>query len=187
MNGFESKARGIAPYAVVLALAGYLYYRAGRIESPGDQALGPALWPKTVLALAILTCVLAIAARLFAARPSRAAARAHPPAGGEADEGEAVEAHSPPGGYYPWIGIGLTIMYVALFPQLGYFLATILFVTAFIHFGNHRRPATAAIVGVAASFAFMFIFMRVVYVSLPVGVNPFVDVSMFVMRLLGIR
>ena len=63
----------------------------------------------------------------------------------------------------------------------------ILFVAAFVYTGNFRRPFIAACVGVAASTGFMFLFMRVVYVSLPIGIEPFASVSTTLMRLMGVK
>ncbi len=37
------------------------------------------------------------------------------------------------------------------------------------------------------SLAFVFVFMKIVYVSLPLGVEPFSQVSLLLMRLMGIR
>ncbi len=91
------------------------------------------------------------------------------------------------GPFVPWIGIVLTVAYVSALPWLGYFVATLLYVTAFVYFGNYRRASVAAGVGIVASAAFMFLFMRVVYVSLPIGVGPFAQVSTLLMRAMGVK
>jgi putative tricarboxylic transport membrane protein len=37
------------------------------------------------------------------------------------------------------------------------------------------------------ALAFMFVFMKVVYLSLPIGRPPFAEVSLALMQLMGIR
>jgi putative tricarboxylic transport membrane protein len=187
MRGSGPKGRSVMPYLVVLLFSGFLYYRAQGIASIDSVRLGPAFWPKTVLALSILTCAIAIANRLFMSVSRRAAAGIGGSVELERGPSGGSEVHPRMTRYYPLIGIGLTVAYISVFARLGYFLSTIIYVTAFIYFGNFRRLWIAALIGVLASFVFMFIFMRVVYVSLPVGSGPFLDVSMFVMGLLGIR
>ena len=87
----------------------------------------------------------------------------------------------------PWVGIGITAAYVFAFPWIGYPLATFVYVAAFVYLGNYRRPLRAACVGIVASLGFMFLFMRIVYVSLPIGVEPFAQVSTLLMRAMGIK
>ncbi|HJU23557.1 MAG TPA: tripartite tricarboxylate transporter TctB family protein [Casimicrobiaceae bacterium] len=176
---------GIGPYLVVLAVSAGLFYASLGIASAGDSRLGADLWPKTILVLAIITCVFEIARRtLFAGRYGKS------DAGNEAPllpPGDAVEPQSPANRFVPWIGIALTTAYVVAFPLLGYFLATLIYVVAFVYFGNYRRPLRALAIGVVASVAFMLLFMRVVYVSLPIGVEPFAHVSTLLMGIMGIK
>jgi len=53
--------------------------------------------------------------------------------------------------------------------------------------GGFRRPVAVAVASVVGSLAFMFVFMKVVYVSLPLGHEPFSQVTFLLMRLMGIR
>jgi len=46
---------------------------------------------------------------------------------------------------------------------------------------------TIAVCSVAGGLIFMFTFMKIVYVSLPLGVEPFSRVSLALMGLMGIR
>ena len=177
--------RGSGPYLVVLAVSAGLFYVSLGIASTGDSRLGAGLWPKTILVLAIITCVFEIARRtLFGSRYGKSVPNNNPSL---LPQGDVVEPQSPANRFVPWIGIGLTTAYVVAFPLLGYFLATLLYVIAFVYFGNYRRPLRALAVGITASVAFMLLFMRAVYVSLPIGVEPFAHVSTFLMRIMGIR
>jgi putative tricarboxylic transport membrane protein len=181
---------GIVPYVVILLISCFLYYQAGLITSAGEGRLGADFWPKSILVVAMLTCLWEIARKIGvgARRDSRPSATAvtsadtalMPPGRHMDDEPEV-------GPFVPWIGIGLTVAYVLSMPSLGYFLASCLFVTAFVYTGNFRKPLVAAYVGIAASLSFLFLFMRVVYVSLPLGVEPFSYLSTFIVRVMGVK
>ena len=60
------RIRKQVPYLVVLLIAGFLYYRATQIDfvAPGER-IGPDVWPKAILLLAMLTCAYEIAKNLF--------------------------------------------------------------------------------------------------------------------------
>lgn len=177
--------KGSGPYLVVLAVSAGLFYVSLGIASAGDSRLGADLWPKTILVLAIITCVFEIVRRtLFGSRYGKSDANHD---ASLLPQGDVVEPQSTSNRFVPWIGIALTTAYVVAFPLLGYFLATLLYVVAFIYFGNYRRPLRALAVGVTASVAFMLLFMRAVYVSLPIGIEPFAHVSTFLMRIMGIK
>jgi putative tricarboxylic transport membrane protein len=53
--------------------------------------------------------------------------------------------------------------------------------------GHYRRWRVIGIASVAGSLAFVFVFMKIVYVSLPLGVGPFRHVSTGIMAALGIH
>lgn len=174
----------VGPYFVALVISCALYYYALQIAPAAEGQLGADLWPKTILILAIVTCIWEIGRSLLV--PSNRSAAPADEAASTPDEDGPHNAHelTP---LTPWVGIALTAAYVFAFPWIGYPLATFLYVAAFVFFGNYRRPLMAMCVGVAASLGFMFLFMRVVYVSLPIGVEPFAQVSTLFMRAMGIK
>ena len=84
-------------------------------------------------------------------------------------------------------GIALTAGYVWIIQKLGFFLATAPYVAAFIALGGYRRWAVNAAVSVIGTLAIMFFFMKLVYVSLPLGDEPFAQVTFFLMKMMAIR
>lgn len=180
----------ILPYAVVGAGAGYLYHVAAGIQYHHRAGtLGPDFWPKLILGLIIATCLYQMAkVVIFGARGS---------ASGVLDEmvEESTKAHGDAG---PVVGperhlfvllggIALTAAYVWIIAQLGFFLATAPYVAAFIALGGYRRWGVNAAVSLIGTLAMMFFFMKLVYVSLPLGQEPFAQVTFFLMRVMGIR
>jgi len=84
-------------------------------------------------------------------------------------------------------GIGLTVLYVWALQHLGFVLATAPYLVAFIALGGYRRWAVNVAVSAAGTLAMMFFFMKVVYISLPLGREPFAQVMIGLMQAMGIR
>ena len=170
----------VLPYAALLAGAGFLFERSASFAALGRPGqLGPDFWPRAVLVLLMVTCALEIARLLIAAPRVRDA--------DAKSKREEEEAQMP---RYPMLlggGIALTILYVPGMQVVGFFIATVLYLAAFMWVGRYRRPGVIAVTSVVGSLAFVFVFMKVVYVSLPLGVGPFQWVSTRLMSLLGIH
>jgi len=178
-----STLKALAPYAVLFAGAAYLYRDAGAFASaarPGQ--LGPDFWPRAVLVLLMLVCACEVVRRALFERAPRDASATSPSAEHAADP-DITER-------YPWrlaAGIGLTIAYVLALDWLGFFVATALYLALFMVVGRYPRKRVIAITSVAGSLAFVFVFMKIVYVSLPLGAGPFRTFSTWILAMLGIR
>ncbi len=183
------RALRLAPYAIVLALAAYLLHRAGQIDylAPAGR-IGPDFWPKLILGLMIAVCVYEIVRIAAFDRDPPAVGfvqRISPPAGAGAPN--AAESDGPS---YPLrlsLAIVATILYAALVPIVGFFLATFPYLVAFIRLGGYRRLTVAVPVSLVGSLLMLFFFWRIAYVSLPIGREPFASVSLFLMRTMGVR
>ena len=183
------------PYAALLAGAAYLFHEAGAFAAaarPGQ--LGPDFWPRAVLVLLMIVCAYEVVRRVVFARDAAPGVTLAHEAVAEvavahgAIEGAAMTQEAEP--RYPWrlaIGIGLTIAYVLVLDWLGFFVTTALFLALFMIVGRYARTRVIAITSLAGSLAFVFVFMKVVYVSLPLGVGPFRAFSVWLLATLGIR
>ena len=183
------KATRVAPYVVVLGIAAFLYYSASGIDffAPGGR-IGPDFWPKMVLMLMIATCVYEIIKiTLFSREESvtgvmQTLSDSPPGAGAAPSEGE--------GRTYPMrlaLGIGATVLYAAVVPVTGFFLTTFAYLTAFMALGRYRRMGVVIGVSLAGTLLMLYFFMKVAYISLPIGTAPFSAVSLFLMQVMGIR
>jgi putative tricarboxylic transport membrane protein len=174
----SAKAKAILPYAALLAAAAYLYRDAGSFAAAGKAGqLGPDFWPRAVLGLLMIVCALEIGRHTLFARPAPTTARAEAVPGDEAPRFPRLLAG----------GIGLTALYVPGMDYLGFFLATVAYLAAFMAVGGYRRWGVVAATSVLGSLAFVYVFMKVVYVSLPLGTGPFREVSTGLMSVLGIH
>lgn len=185
----SNRLRKALPYVLLLAAAGYVYGLAAAIDfaAPGGR-IGPDFWPKAVLGLLMACCAYELAKIAFFDRSPKdlsgvlqdimqAAPAQGAPAAGEAEQFSHLLA----------AGIILTVAYVYLIDKLGFFLCTFLFLAAFMYAGRYRRPGVIVATSFLGSLAFVFVFMKVVYVSLPLGVAPFASVSLLLLHLLGIK
>jgi putative tricarboxylic transport membrane protein len=193
----RSKARRIAPYVIVLLIAAYLYYVANQFEFMARTGhLGPDFWPKAMLILMMVACAYEIIKQALAKGEQTDVGSVldelieestieHPEAAATERETFAVEEEKT----YPQllaIGIGLTIAYVLLFDILGFFLDTFLFLAFFMYVGRYRRVGVILATSLIGSLAYMFVFMKIVYVSLPIGKAPFSAVSLWLMKIMGV-
>jgi putative tricarboxylic transport membrane protein len=184
------KAARAAPYVVVLGIAAFLYYSASTIDffAPGGR-IGPDFWPKMVLLLMIATCVYAIVRIAFASSEESVGgvmqALVESPPGVEAAAEEEDEGRT-----YPLrlaLAIGATVLYAAIVPMMGFFLTTFVYLTAFMALGRYRRMGVVVAVSLVGTLLMLYFFMKVVYISLPIGTAPFSAVSLYLMQIMGIR
>jgi cytochrome c oxidase subunit IV len=176
-----------APYALLLAVAGVLYNFALSIDtSAAAGRIGPDVWPRAVLVLLAVVCVYELAKSFLAADARSAGGLLQ----GYLDASMAsVEAQSaaPPSALRLALGLGVTLAYVLLVGVLGFFVATAAYLAAFVAVGGYRRWGLIAACALGGSLAMVVVFMKIVYVSLPLGVGPFRALSICLLALLGVR
>lgn len=178
----------IAPYVLVGAGSAYLYYVAAQIQyHERAGVLGPDFWPKAILALALLVCATKIVTGLLAGRrgDTRGVLEAMM---GQAEQHGAVSAAD--NERHPWrllAGMASSVLYVWAVTPLGFFSATVPYLAAFMALGGYRRWGVIAAVSVAGTLLLLVLFMKLVYVSLPIGQGPFAQVTLFLMQVMGIR
>ena len=179
----------ILPYVIVLAIVSYLYFLAAKINfvAAGGR-IGPDFWPKVILAMAIVTCVYEIVKNLFFGKRDRDLEGVL--ASVLKDAPSELPGAGPDEKTYPhllWIGIAMTVAYAVLIEKMGFFLCTFIYLAAFMWIGRYRRWGVILVTSLVGSLAFMFMFMKIVYVSLPLGAEPFSQVSFLLMRLMSIK
>jgi putative tricarboxylic transport membrane protein len=181
-----SRSRALAPYLLVLAAAALLTWNAVHFEfTPRGDRPGPDVWPRAILALLVVTCIVRIVTVLRRPMQSEPVMLED-----VVDALPDAEREAPPTQRYPvllFTGVALTIAYVGLLGTLGFFVDTTIYIAALIRTGRYRRWPVTIAVAFAGAVVFMFVFMKVVYLSLPIGRPPFSTVSLALMQLMGIR
>lgn len=174
-----SLARELLPEIGILLAAAYLFYVAGNFEyqdRPGQ--LGPQFWPR-MAAVGLGAAVLVRIVQTIRDR-NRPIVRVK----SEFDEFQQTEVDL----HWPslWLAIGLVVGYVTSTMFLGYMISTALFLGLFIWLGGQRKWYVT-LVAAGGGLLFTFMFVGVVYVSLPTGVGIFDTITVAVYRLLGIQ
>lgn len=172
------KIKRIIPYAVVLLVSAYFYFLAGRLGFAAKAGnLGPDFWPKLLLGLTMVVCLYEIAKTALFHR-------------GKALEDDAGEEKAEAPKRYPGsliIGTLMTVAYVYFVNILGFILCTFLYLALFMIVGRYRKVWVIAANSVIGTVLFVVIFMKAVYVSLPLGQGPFQQFSLLVLKMLGIK
>lgn len=171
------------PYVLGLAIAAGLFILAGSISySPRPGQLGPDFWPKMAICLISGVCLFQTIRILTIGAP-------HNEARGIAerlDEPEA-EDEAPSRPYLLIGGVVLVLGYAVLVPVLGFLLASYLFLIIFMYLGGARNHVAIWCSSTIGILVFAFVFLKVVYISLPRGEPPFDQVTQFVMNLLQVN
>jgi len=181
---------------VLLIVALYLYNMALHFEfvlKPGR--IGPDFWPKVILGLLILLAALDIICGLVAgckldAKSSLLAGVVPPPKEEEEETGSAVTEKEEEPVKYPKLlalGMALTVAYVALSDTLGFVVTSFAYLVIFMYLGRYRKHAVIWLGSAVGTVLLLLIFVKVVYVSLPIGVPPFDQLTFFLYRILGIE
>ena len=191
----KERLRLAVPHTVLLLIAGLLYYATTLIDtsSAGGTRLGPGFWPKVIIAAMALLCTYEIGKRLiFGATRDAAGVTAgfdRAPLeieGAPAVESDSVAKQETLDNGKLIAGLILIAAFVAGVAYVGFFVSTVLFLALFSWTGGYRRPLPVVFVSVTGAFVLLTIFVRIAYVSLPLGVGPFQQVSVWLLRLLGV-
>lgn len=184
MNG---RLRYAMPHLLMFGLSLVLYEVAAGIDtSAAVDRLGPDVWPKAVVVLMAALSLYETIRRLALGPPRADAAEAGGSASGGASAADASEP-APVDRRMLAGGAALIAGYVIALPWLGFFVTTALFLSGFAWVGGFRRPLINAVIGLGGSFLMVVLFMRVAYVSLPLGAGVFQDLSTTLMALLGVK
>jgi putative tricarboxylic transport membrane protein len=179
MTGSNALARSI-PFVAIMGASAYFYYLADNLDfgaSPGRA--GPDLWPKIVLGLMIATCVIGVAKSFIRSSGAASLFTLLAPQGAEDGESTRTRPH------LALAGIALFVAYVLLLDRVGFVICTAVLIAAFLFVGRYRNLAVIAAASLVGSLGFFFIFRRLVYVSLPLGKEPFLSFSVWLMKMMG--
>jgi putative tricarboxylic transport membrane protein len=176
------------PYAAVMIVAGYLYWLALQFEFPEVPGrLGPDAWPKMVLGLLLLTCVVGLIKSFRQADTSKsegAAAAERPVLPGDI----VAEEDLGPSRYgLVAMGFALFLAYPVALEYLGFPIATFLLMVLFMLVGQWRNVLAILLVSLLGTLALFYIFRGIVYVSLPLGTGQFQQFTLWLAQLLQMR
>jgi putative tricarboxylic transport membrane protein len=167
--GSSARLRASAPFlglgvgaTVLLAMA------RGMDAAAAAGRLGPGAWPTIVLGL------LALLAGVKAVEILRGgAAKQEDVAIAEGDPRPAIAA------------LACFAVYCLVLEVVGFPLATTAMLGSFLWIAGFRRPGPLLLTAVGGSVGLFLLFRTVVYVSMPLGREPFLAFSLSLLRLVG--
>lgn len=165
-----TRARVAALVAGVLG-SGLLFASTWSLDAmvPRGQ-LGPAFWPRMVLIGLALACLLKL----------REERRAGP--GGAAAPGILPRVSAS----RLALGMACILGYVITAPRLGFPLATVAFIVAFMVVAGARGARGIAATAVLGTVILLYTFIKLVYLPFPKGDGPFEWLTLALYRALGI-
>jgi len=189
----RSRLRLCLPHFVMLLVAIALYAAAMQIDTSatqGGRRIGPDFWPKAVILFMGALALYEVIKRAILGSDFKATGLTDKltenPAGDATTEtaGEATEIEHP---RLLLLGAVLILGYVAVVDWLGFFVTTALFLFGFSHVGGFRRIGWNALISLAGSLVMVLLFMRIAYISLPLGAGPFRSLSIALMSAIGVH
>jgi len=178
----SERLKKVSPYIVIMLGAFLLYVLTNQFGyTPKPGRIGPDFWPKAILVLAIATCVYEMVKILFFSEIGGKAGRR---ASARAKEG--AEAQKSYNGLL-LIGMAMTVVYVLLVGIIGFVFCTLLYLVAFMYLGRYRNLGVIGVSSTIGTLVLALIFLKFVYVSLPMGREPFSTATLFILKLLGIK
>ena len=163
--------RAVAGPLMGVVLAIVLFWHTRGLDDVAQTGqLGPGFWPRLVL---IGLGAASLAKLVLDVRSVRRAV----------DVTVERPAISPP---LLVAGIATIVLYVVAAPLLGFALATMLFVAAFMALAGARSAAAIVATSVLSTVVILYVFIKVVYLPLPKGAGAVENVTLALYRLLGI-
>jgi putative tricarboxylic transport membrane protein len=68
---------------------------------------------------------------------------------------------------------------------VGFVICTAVLIGTFLLIGRYRNPSVIVLASLVGSLGFFFVFRKIVYVSLPLGREPFLSFSVWLMKIMG--
>jgi hypothetical protein len=85
------------------------------------------------------------------------------------------------------LGFALFLIYPVALEYLGFLAATFLLMALFMWIGQWRSPLGVLATSAIGTLVLFYTFRGIVYVSLPLGVGPFQEWTVWVAQLLNMR
>jgi hypothetical protein len=158
----------VVALALLLALNAQTHFRSA------PEELGPRFWPRLCLAAMLVLTALDAALAFWPTRKPSVAVN------------EAALARAPESLALLFAGLLLVIAYAVATIVVGFPLATMAFLVAFSYLGGYRHLPSLLAIAFGTTLALLYIFVYLVYVSLPLGLGPFLEMNVALYRLLGI-
>lgn len=172
-----------APLIILFCAALFLFSLTLEFDFPRVPGrLGPDFWPQAILVLLMVTCALGVVRNFLV--PGTATATEPAEAG---DALEATEGEAPSRYVLVALGFALFLAYPVALEYMGFLAATFLLMALFMWVGQWRSVLGVVATSAIGTLVLFYVFRGIVYVSLPLGVGPFQEWTVWIAQLLNMR
>lgn len=193
----KKTAKSMMAMGVVMVLAVYLFYLAGTFDmAPIPGQLGPGFWPRCILGLLILSCIMKIIEiykegqkkqeRDYHVGYRHAAKEAETTALDQAAEAEATGTFATVDLWKLTFMILSCLAVVFLMDFTGFIIANAIFTLIFCYVVGDRKWKRLAMISIFGTLGLVYLFAYLVYVPLPKGRFFFEDFTLFIYRMMFI-
>ena len=144
---------------------------------------GPAFYPRMLIGLFALTMVVRLIQQIREQRqgvePVDTDVGAVPEEGAELDA-SLIDSRR------VWVAIVLAVAYALASMFVGWVIATFVFTIVFLVLAGKRNPLIVLPMALVLSLGFVYVFVKIVYISLPTGIGVFDLITMRLFEFLGI-
>ena len=184
-----SKLQYLLPHAALTLIAAILLWFAQGIHSDAVDAhrISPGFWPKAILWLWLVLAAGELINRLIKLTRVQLGEKTSQSDLQRELSPDDQDKHEPGSLWRAMIGLAIIIGYSIFVSWVGFPIATTLFLFAFAWLGGYRRLWPLTAISIIGTAALILIFMKVAYISLPLGVSVFKDFSILILKLFGIQ
>jgi hypothetical protein len=182
------RLRKALPFVVLIVGAAYLYWRTLGFEFqhvPGR--LGPDAWPQIALILLIASCLCGLVTAFLPAN-ERSSSQGESDTMLPASPIELVDEGPQGPSRYGLVALAfaLFLAYPVVLVYLGFPIATFLLMVLFMIVGQWRHALGILASSLIGALVLFYMFRGIVYISLPLGVGPFEDFTLWLSHLMHI-
>jgi len=172
----------VLPEVTVLCLCVVLWIPTREFNSSVGGP-GPALYPRVLIILLAVAMVVRLLQQLRENRaevPMRPVDSESPPEEGAEFNEELIDSRRVA------IAIGLSVLYVLSTLFLGWPIATFILTLVFLFLAGKRNPVFIVPTALVLSLGFTYVFVKIVYISLPTGYGFFDTITVRLFEIMGI-
>ncbi|MEL7566909.1 MAG: tripartite tricarboxylate transporter TctB family protein [Dehalobacterium sp.] len=183
---FIKKNQKILVNAVLILLAVSIYLMANNFNytSKDVNRLGPDFWPRMCALIIIVVAIYDVLTSLIRTKKATREIIEDNNLETEIGDDKKDQKRNP---LLLFACLLSTFAYIMFLPIIGFGIATLIYLGVLMVIGRYRRWRVIIASSVIGSLSLMFVFLKIVYLSLPPGIGIFAEFTYCMYNLFGVR